>query len=229
VAYDGIGYYEQEKWDLWKSDGTSEGTVVLSTYTQAEALLDVEGTLYFKKYTSGRYGSSYSLMKSEQPYLGTEALLSSSEPITVGAAINGSLYFSANDGEHGHELWVTDGTPEGTIMLKDIFTGTLSSEPESFVNVNGTLYFSATDGVHGRELWKSDGTEAGTVMLKDIASGSGNSNPQDLTNVAGRLYFSADYPNLGRDLWMSDGTEEGTVLVEQPGMNNYIYMPMVER
>src|SRR5262249_12819330 len=77
-------------------------------------------------------------------------------------AMNGALYFSANNGVNGNELWKSAGTAAGTRMLKDIHPGSLPSNPSYLTVVtNGTtstLFFAATDGAHGTELWKSDGT-----------------------------------------------------------------------
>jgi ELWxxDGT repeat protein len=126
---------------------------------------------------------------------------------------NGTLYFQADDGNSGPELWKSDGTAGGTIMVKDIKPGTNGSEPASLTNVNGTVYFQAQDGISGIELWKSDGTLAGTVMLKDINPGPSWSEPNDFTNVNGILYFYALSPTAGQELWKSDGTSAGTVMV----------------
>jgi ELWxxDGT repeat protein len=113
-----------------------------------------------------------------------------SSPFGV-AAVAGTVYFRANDGSAGDELWKSDGTEAGTVRVKDIQEGSDSSDPVGFTNVAGTLYFSANDGSYGRELWKSDGTEAGTVRVKDIRTGIYASTPGFLTNVAGTLDFSA--------------------------------------
>src|SRR5205814_591339 len=106
----------------------------------------------------------------------------------------------------GIELWKTDGTEPGTVLVKDIVPGPDSSFPFGLTNVNGTLFFAAFDAARGSELWKSDGTAAGTVLVKDI---SPFQSPFQLTNVNGTLFFSAS-----GGLWKSDGTAAGTVLVK---------------
>lgn len=144
--------------------------------------------------------------------------------VTGGVDVNGVIYYAADDGLHGTELWKTDGTPSGTSMVKDINTqaptasmqvvGIFSgSYPTHLTNVNGTLYFVANDGVNGNELWKSDGTTNGTVLVKNINSGLSSSDPEQLIVLGSTLYFTADNGSNGIELWKSDGTSSGTVMV----------------
>jgi ELWxxDGT repeat protein len=125
---------------------------------------------------------------------------------------NGTLYFAADDGINGSELWKSDGTVAGTVMVKDINPAG-SSSPAEMVFVNGVLYFAADDGSNGRELWRSDGTDGGTFLLKDIRPGGDPSQPSGLTAVNGEFYFSA-IAGLGLTLWKSDGTNMGTYVVK---------------
>src|SRR6185369_139126 len=86
-------------------------------------------------------------------------------------AVGNTLYFSAAANGSDRELWKSDGTAAGTVLVKDIRPGGTGSSPFQLTDVNGTLYFTAADGTNGRELWKSDGSAAGTVLVKDIHPG----------------------------------------------------------
>jgi len=98
-------------------------------------------------------------------------------------AVGETFYFGADDGIHGDELWKSDGTSSGTVMVKDIYPGEDLSFPVELTAVGETLYFSADDGIHGHELWRSDGTSSGTVMVKDIYPGANSSSPYYLTTT----------------------------------------------
>ena len=134
-------------------------------------------------------------------------------------ALGNTLFFSADDGTNGRELWKSDGTALGTVMVKDInsftdeFGGIFSSSPQNLTVFDSTLYFIADDGINGTELWKSDGTANGTVMVEDIFVGPNGSWPANLTVFDNLLYFSADDGTNGRELWRTDGTSIGTEMV----------------
>lgn len=130
--------------------------------------------------------------------------------------VNGNtMYFTAqNNTINGNELWKTDGTDSGTILLKEINAGAYSSNPNNYCSVGALTYFTANNGINGVELWRTDGTTTGTYMVKDIRSGGNSSSPAKLTDFNGKLLFAADNGTNGQELWISDGSDTGTMIVK---------------
>jgi ELWxxDGT repeat protein len=202
--------------ELWKSDGTTAGTVLVKDINPANGssigeFTNLNGTVFFEALDStNRWG----LWKTDGTAEGT-VLVKDFNPFALGNLgslqnVNGTLFFTANDGVHGDLLWRSDGTAAGSEMIMQPGAALVLG---ALTNVNGTLFFDGTDGVHGDELWKSDGTLAGTVMVKDIAPGAPGSLLMNLTAVGGTLFFSANDGTHGAQLWKSDGTAAGTIMV----------------
>jgi ELWxxDGT repeat protein len=215
--------------DLWKSDGTDAGTVKVKdlnniSNTPLSNFIAAGDKIFFTVKVSG-YGRE--LWKSDGTSAGTIMV----KDIRVGngdsfvetlpsnfVAIDNSLYFVADDGASGKELWKSDGTEAGTVMIKDIWSGSNGSLPDNLTNVNGTLFFTAENSSVGTELWKSNGTEAGTVLIKDIHPSSGITLMYPSV-VGSTFYFSTDDDTHGIELWKSDGTETGTILTKDINSN----------
>jgi ELWxxDGT repeat protein len=202
---------------IWKTDGTEAGTVFVNNINIWSAgnpgapvsLTNFNGLLHYTESVNSQ-PALYRITGAGV----TELVLNiNASKLTV---IGSAMYFSGQTSANGAELWKTDGTTVGTVLVKDIYPGTQNSTPDLFTNVNGTLFFTAWDGINGAELWKSDGTEAGTVMVKDIttAENSTINKPTALTNVNGTLFFNGYTAAAGKELWKSDGTGAGTVLVK---------------
>lgn len=208
--------------ELWRSDGTAKGTRLVKdlaaddNWSSPGNMIDVNGTLFF---TSEDESHGRELWKSNGTAAGTVLVadLTAGEDSTNFSetspflAINNVLYFVADNGLSGMELWRSDGTAAGTRLVKDIHRGSDGSVPQELTNVNGTLYFSASTDPHGRELWKSDGTAGGTMRLTDVTEGFGELSPTQLTVLNGTLFFLGESDGNGRRLWKSDGTTAGTV------------------
>ena len=107
----------------------------------------------------------------------------------VDASVNmgGIAYFSYNDSVHGLELWKSDGTPEGTQLVKDIEPGSDGSDIDHLTVVGSELFFTAYDDDNGTALWKSDGTEGGTVMVENALQ-----NYDYFAALDNTLYFAGD-------------------------------------
>ena len=123
------------------------------------------------------------------------------------------VFFTANDGVHGRELWVTDGTESGTRMVIDSVPGAGSGPAFAALGASGTdrvLFLS--DGT----IWSSDGTEAGTTPLRNIGVPQGTGLGFMAVQALGNdkvLFAGAGADGTGRGLWVSDGTAEGTQLL----------------
>jgi ELWxxDGT repeat protein len=161
--------------ELWRSDGTDEGTVMLEDYPS--------------------------------PYYYSISNLTT---------VNDTLFFAACsspfDIDEGFDLWKSNGTMEGTTMVKEI----IHSQPGESISVNDTLFFAVAEYDHNFHcLWKSNGTEDGTTEI--LESGCGNIFVGELTNVMNTLFYVRSYldgDDLHKsELWKSDGTSEGTVKV----------------
>ncbi|TMW60407.1 hypothetical protein Poli38472_000449 [Pythium oligandrum] len=142
------------------------------------------------------------------------------------------IIFQATTDDFGSELFKTDGTSAGTVIVEDIWRGPRSSDPREFVEWplgDGRMYFAATTD-DGRELWSTDGFSSftsersrkqitgnsavniGTHLVGDICVGPGGSDPRFLTvmGIAG-VFFSADDCIHGRELWMTTSSSTSGV------------------
>ena len=196
----------------WYSDGTAEGTTRVADIDANGGSLPsgftvVGGKAYFAA-DDGLHGRELWMTD------GTAAGTSMVRDIRSGAAdgfptgsasfaslanLNGRLLFGADEGE-GSQLWASDGTADGTAVLKrfdletrDAFDGS-GAGSASFVSqaiLDGFIYFPADDGIHGTELWKTDGTAAGTRLVADVTEGATGSTIDIVGVGGGKLFFSA--------------------------------------
>ncbi|RKH35411.1 HYR domain-containing protein [Corallococcus praedator] len=120
-------------------------------------------------------------------------------------AVGPLLVFWASDGASGYELWRSDGTPGGTVRVKDLNPGPVGAVavPERMfaLGPQGPVVFAAADGASGMELWKTDGTTEGTVRVVDVLPGPHSSSPKGLATAGRHFFFSAWTPEAGRELW----------------------------
>lgn len=134
--------------------------------------------------------------------------------------VAGDVYFLADDGVSGLELYRTDGTTGQTDQVIDLFPGDFGSAIEQLTPVGNDLYFVGTDDGGDNDLWRTDGTEAGTVKLID-SSETDIYAIYELTESGGKLFFTAYEGSTGYELWSSDGTVAGTAIVKDINSDPY--------
>ena len=226
--------------ELWTSDGTAGGTVLVRDINPGRAnsrvssMTAVGETLFFtardgshgrELWTSDGSEAGTVMVKDIQPGDGAEYYTERPQGLT---AVGDRLFLLADDGVHGQELWVSDGTEAGTVLVKDIRPGELDTYGREPTAVGDQVYFTARDGVHGHELWVSDGTEVGTTLVADLTPGVRADPPRTLAAVGSELFFVLD-TNDGPTLWSTDGSEPGTALISAtgpPAYEGYSYYPL---
>jgi ELWxxDGT repeat protein len=205
IEMDDVLYYENNDvttgdddadMQLWTSDGTQAGTVKLVDSPMGD-IVKMGSTLFFRRFipSTGFELWSYTKLTGAQMISDINPGPLSSFPDNF-VEFNGKMFFFAFTETQGYEIWVTDGTAAGTMLLKDCNPGTGSGQIYNITNYNisgsfheykliqniytpiiykNKLYFFANNGVNGYELWCTDGTTAGTQMVQDINPGSGHS------------------------------------------------------
>jgi len=210
----------EEGYELWISDGTLGGThMVKDIANGAESsypsnfVIDGDSLYFFASHSI----DMYRIYKTNGTEEGTISIkdfdMSLPSYLTL---FDHKLYFQASEMgvANGKELWVSDGTPNGTTIFKDIYDGSDSSSPKNMTVAGSKMFFTADDGVNGRELWVSNGTVNGTHLVKDIYDGSYSSYPHNITAVGDKIFFEAHNSISGYELWISDGTADGTMMVK---------------
>jgi ELWxxDGT repeat protein len=171
---------------LWATDGTSSGTLLVDTATEASSnpfrLFQVGKKLVYQKSigdfengfkttywsTSGSPGDVQRL--SGAPW---DSLQITSTPAH---SVGDIAFFAADvvgdsglDSDRGSELWRSDGTSSGTFAVADINAGYSSSNPGNFFENNGYVYFIAFDDVRRESIWRVNATQNGADLVFDLA------------------------------------------------------------
>ena len=235
--------------NLWATDGTPAGTILVTKRTDLSNPALLSGQILFSGLSDrigtelwkiNRLTQAVHLVKDIDPFFvntspGSDEQCNPESSLPVpGVVVGGRLLLAADDGRSGRELWSSDGTPAGTVPLRDINPGRepgaptpceytprgphrhdtgLSSDPRDFVLLGSVALFTADDGVRGRELWVTNGTSPGTRRLADLIPGRRGSAPHDLVRFQGRVYFLAANSGEGESLWRTDGSGRGTTRV----------------
>jgi ELWxxDGT repeat protein len=208
---------------LWRTDGTASGTARLSDFGVGS------GELVLRNISPTTWGiifaANNNVWTSDGTVEGTMLLMDfTSRPKPHAFDWNftsfaSRVYFSMCDTSAFCELWRTDGTPGGTVLVKQIAAGfgVRARRLYEFTTVDDQLFLASCEEFGVCELWKSDGTAEGTVR---VAGFDPSDDPDyddwaapEMEGLAGAVLFRGCTPTHGCELWKSDGTETGTVQV----------------
>ena len=216
-------YNPEKGGELWRTDGTNifrltdiapdtlpVGTNNFPKSSWPNELTVYNGQLYFSatsttnplNYELWRYhtNTGATLVADLHPNIGTDY---GSYPNKL-KVFDGSLYFMADDGAHGWELWKHTGNETALIDLNP-GDSTSSSYPKFFTIFTNHLYFQAYTAAEGFELWRTDGTN--TAIVADLVPGPDSSYPEFFTVFNGALFFRGTDPAAGSELLKFDGTQ----------------------
>jgi ELWxxDGT repeat protein len=213
-----------------------------STFLVLFALLSIGGA--FAQLAEGAGGTLVSLLPNGvTANIETDQKKTKAKNLVVAGekSIGYKAFFAASDETNGEELWITDGTTDGTHLVKDINPGAGSSDINWITRFNDKVVFAASDGTNGMELWISDGTANGTRLVKQIHDFGDGSNPTAFTQINETQFVFRAKSVDSEDhvsgvsgggpqywLWISDGTENGTQLLYEcdtrsPGQDHGTY------
>lgn len=225
---------------VWRSRGTPETTEAVdalpgtTTDFHRASLWPIDpavGSYFAGRYENGTSVLRYSAGFGQPPEIIATGVYSH-DPEPLGK-VDGRVLFagvSTVEPSTGAELWVSDGTPAGTHLLRDIWPGAPDSSIGAGEVVGGKVIFRACDPVGGCELWASDGTEAGTGRVLDLEPGPGSSRPMGLSKIGSLVYFGACRIVTGCEGFVSNGTAAGTRPLEEvaPGPLSSLPIPWLE-
>ncbi|MCP4664331.1 MAG: hypothetical protein GY856_53790, partial [bacterium] len=211
---------------LWSTDGSAAGTYRIAPEVGAARNFTAVGDVL---YMSAEQWDGEELWITDRSEEGTRQVKDicpewlgvmppgvpcSSAPHDLHAVGSGVLFAAGEEYKNEKLMW-SDGTADGTLVLKDICPDDCSASPADIVRFGDWFYFAATDHEVGRELWVTDGTADATRRLLDLRPGAESSSPHHLTVWDDRIFLFAQGGTSGDELWSSDGTADGTGRVHE--------------
>ena len=196
---------------LWYVDTENKAKKVANSGKDPRNLTDIDGDLFYS--ANSEAGREPWFIENNKMAIQLQDInpgLRSSNPSNfqlIKREIKGKtqdfLYFSANDGQRGSELWNINLSRKDkrAQRLEDLYSGPAGSDPRQLTNSNQELFFTANDGKSGRELW--------TIGIEIESPSGGEDNWQSIVKVSEKqtfVYtFSTDKGSAAINLWSIKG------------------------
>ena len=221
-----VAYEQSSGYELWRTDGTEEGTGLYSEFVEGQGSGvfqfggELEGIAVFPAFNEQGEASELWRLENDSGNLNLIKVIAGGAQSRIGSfqRLGEALLFWANDGTSGRELWRTDGTAEGTYLVKDVVPGAADGSVSFgvWIGVVGNLaLFRSPEDVGGElrpALWATDGSEEGTVRVFPANVMSPDATFVELGDGSYAL-FVGQTEAQGAEPWVSDGTAEGTRLL----------------
>ncbi|WP_343663405.1 T9SS type A sorting domain-containing protein [Chryseobacterium mucoviscidosis] len=193
---------------LWRSDGTENGTYLLKIINpNYDTNISNPIILGNKMFFTTNVNNSSDLWVTDGTEAGTKIVKkinsTGDSSATYPFIFNNEIYFLANDGITGMELWKSNGTENGTVLVFDFYTGSSNGIILKPIVYNNNIYFIGKQSANMQGLWKYDGTQ--TQLVKNFI----NINYFDPVILQNKIIFCINTTS-GFQLWSSDGTVTNT-------------------
>ena len=232
VAMDGILYFDANtpKSQLWKYDPSTDSISEITTISQSSSyggqvakyggIAILDHILYFDATEAGEGTELWAYSPLNDTYWMIEGIRPGSGSSKPGSStglvpMSGKLWFNAEDGAQGSELWSYDPSTGSAEIVVDLFPGSSGSSPGVFSGLvpisDRWLFFDADDGTSGIEPWVHDTLTGHTTLLGDINPGTNPSLPGYLLpfmEVGNHIIFDASNQTYGTELWAVNKTAQ---------------------
>jgi ELWxxDGT repeat protein len=206
-----VAYTPTNGYELWKSDGTESGTVMVKdiytvelTSRHIEGLMAVNNLLYF----TATDDQGLALWRTDGTEAGTFKLRDFYDDfgvIQLVNSLNNEIYVRVfGYGNYKHELWKSNGSIAGTVLVKKI--GVNENGLSTSVVHNGILYLDLVNQIdnyssNNFEIWRTDGTACGTFRV------AYKSMPTNLILAGDKLFLTGNIDLAGRELLRLEESE----------------------
>jgi ELWxxDGT repeat protein len=237
------------KGQLWISDGTEFGTKTITNIYYKYGTCNVFNFLFVNEFKRKLYFNSYDTINDCEPnYIDQkfDSVKVLKDIYKGNFCYNGyniisasnfynfknEMYFLGVDSTNGSQLWKTDGTENGTRMIKKIIN--LKTDQNKYYTLTRQIFSNSDylfvspirdDTIYGNELYigKNDSFE-----LFDFTPGPFGSDPQCFYLHNNHVYFVAHDWKYNYNLWISDGTKQGTYIVSKSNSksSNPLFYPV---
>jgi ELWxxDGT repeat protein len=180
-----LSAYNGSPSSLWRTDGTTAGTVLLQN---ASGIPNINDHNFLVPFNGGLLFARNKELWRTDGSPGNTLKLSNADTYPDVAVLQTTAIFTAPLNSSRSVVYRTNGTAAGTGPV--VSSGVTTEANQLVEAVNGNAFFLG--GVSaGTELWKTNGTAAGTSLVKNLSGGAGSSSQLLPVSAGNRLFISS--------------------------------------